>query len=201
MAVKKIGVATEVITLDQARQHLRIEPFGSPLEHPDDDYVTALISVARDWCEQYLTRAIGTQEYQVTETNFDNPIELVSPIQSVSEVSYIDESDNSQVMNSSDYSIDTFAEPAKLIVTGDKPKTSTKLPNPVIVTFTAGYTDNQSPNNNPCPFSIRAAMLLIIGNLYENRQQDQLGNTRISFNSLPMGVPQLLQPYRLKMGL
>jgi hypothetical protein len=43
-------------------------------------------------------------------------------------------------------------------------------------------------------------MLLIVGNLYANRQEDQLGNTRISFNSLPMGVYNLIQPYRLGLG-
>jgi uncharacterized phiE125 gp8 family phage protein len=200
MAIKKIGSATEVLTLDEARKHLRIEAFGSPLSHPDDAYITALITVARDWCEQYLQRAIGTQVYELAFTEFKKEFALLSPLQQVNSLKYLDEADAEQTLADSNYAIDDYSEPALLVMTEDAPSIST-LPNPVKINFTAGYSDNTSPDSTPCPFAIRAAMLLIIGNLYENRQQDQLGNTRISFNSLPMGVTSLLQPYRLGMGL
>ena len=54
----KTQITTEPVSLNEARTHLRIEPFGYPLCHPDDAYVQTLISVARGWCEQY-TRGMG----------------------------------------------------------------------------------------------------------------------------------------------
>jgi uncharacterized phiE125 gp8 family phage protein len=193
MAFKKIGDAVEVLTLDEAREHLRIEPFGGPLAHPDDNYITALITTSREWCERYLERAIATQEYETASDEFGKSIELLSPIQTVDEVSYLDALGESQILPNTNYAVDAFNEPASVIFIGNMPAISQSLPNPVIVSFTAGYEAG-----NPCPFAIRAAMLLIIGNLYENRQQNVTG---MNISELPMGVESLLQPYRLNIGI
>lgn len=193
MAFKKIGNAVEVLTLEEARAHLRIEPFGTPLAHPDDDYINALIGVARDYAEKYLERAVATQEYQVASSEFGKSIELLSPIQSVDEVSYLDQNDEAQVLPSANYAIDTFNEPASIVFIGDMPKVSKLLPNPIVISFLAGYGAS-----NPCPFSVKAAMLLIIGHLYENRQENVAG---VSISQLPMGVESLLHPYRINVGI
>ena len=42
--------------------------------------------------------------------------------------------------------------------------------------------------------TIRAAMLLILGNLFENRETDVVG---LSSVALPTGVPELLRPFRM----
>lgn len=42
--------------------------------------------------------------------------------------------------------------------------------------------------------AIRSAMLLILGNLFSNRETDVVG---ASVAALPTGVPELLRPYRL----
>lgn len=42
--------------------------------------------------------------------------------------------------------------------------------------------------------TIRAAMLLTLGNLFVNRESDVIG---VSVASLPSGVPELLRPYRV----
>lgn len=42
--------------------------------------------------------------------------------------------------------------------------------------------------------TIVAAMLLVLGNLFENRESDLVG---VSGSKLPTGVPDLLRPYRL----
>lgn len=202
MAIKKIGSAIEVISLDDARTHLRIEPYGSPAEHPDDMYVSTLITVAREWCEEYLQRSIGTQTLEVALDKFPKSIELQPHTQSVTFIKFYDVDDVYQTLNPLDYRLDTYSTPNWVIPAFGKVfPVSNGQPNSVITQFVSGYTDGLSPNDTPCPAPIKAAMLLIIGNLYENRQQDVLGNTRISFNSLPLGVYNLLQPYRLGMGM
>lgn len=193
--------AAEPISLDDAREHLRIEPFGSPPEHPDDAYVSSLISVARQFCEEYLERSLATQTIELAKDSFTDPIDLQNlPVQSVQSITYVDIDGVTQTLSDSVYALDTFKGVVRLKYGQQFPATRNQA-NAVIVTYTAGYTNGESPDTYPLPAPIRSAMMLIIGNFYENRQQDLLGNTRISFNSLPLGVYNLLQPYRLGMGM
>jgi uncharacterized phiE125 gp8 family phage protein len=190
-------ISTEPISLEEARAHLRIEAFGSPLEHPDDAYVTALISVARSWCEQYTQRALATQTIELVADDFMKSLALpFAPIQSVSSVEYIDTDGATQTLATSVYALDEYANEIKLKYNQQYPATQA-INNAVTVTYIAGYTNGESPDSYPLPASIKAAMLLIIGHLYENRQE----NTSVNMNSLPMGVMLLLTPYRLGLGL
>jgi uncharacterized phiE125 gp8 family phage protein len=195
-------VATEPLTLEEAQTHLRLDVYGSPPAHPDDDYVTDLIRAAREWCEEYLQRALATKTIEIAYDSFkDNKLRFpVVPVQSVTSVEYIDTDGATQTLATTVYGFDIFRNQLYLKYNQQWPELQDTV-NPVIVTAVVGYTDGQSPDTYPLPESIRRAMLLIIGNLYENRQQDQLGATRISFNSLPMGVYALLQPYRLGQGV
>jgi len=201
MALKKYGVATEIITLAEARTHLRLVAFGAPLAHPDDTYISHLIIAAREWCEQYCTRAIGVQTYDLVIDSFPDAIELLSPVQSVSYLKYQDVSNVEQTLLSNLYATDLYSEPSFVLPAygSEFPETAV-VANAVKVRFVSGYTDATDATNK-CPSAIKAAMLLIIGNLYSNRQEDQLANTRLSLNSLPMGVYALLQPYRLGISL
>lgn len=190
----------EPVSIQEARKHLRIEPFGTPLRHPDDNYVESLISVAREWCEQYLRRALATQTVTMALNSF--PIDGIklplNPAQSVSSIIYLDKNNASQTISASDYYLDTF-DGAVYFNEGYAYPTLSQRENSILVTYVAGYADGA--NKTPIPFPIKAAILLLVANFYENRQQDQLGSTKVTFNSLPMGVYNLLQPYRLNMGV
>lgn len=199
MAYKITVPATvEPITLAEARKHLRIEPFGSPLEHPDDSYILTLITIAREFCEQYLERALAVQTIQMALDDFPSqsiPTPL-SPTSSITSIIYFDTDNNQQTVATTVYGLDDYSEPNWIVLkAGQRWPLTNQSANNVKIVMTVGY----APANVPSP--IKSAMLLIIGNFYENRQQDVLGNTRISFNSLPLGVYNLLQPYRLGLGL
>lgn len=62
----------------------------------------------------------------------------------------------------------------------------------VSVTYVAGYG-----NADAVPAPIKAAILLIVGHLYENREASTVG---VSAELLPMAVDALLAPYR-RVGL
>jgi uncharacterized phiE125 gp8 family phage protein len=193
----------EPITLAEARDHLRVTPYGSPAAHPDDDLILALIVSARDWCEQYLRRALATQTIAVVVDELNGAIELpYSPAQSVDSITYVDTDGATQTLATSVYQLDNYSEPpvVKLKYDQDWPTTRDQE-DAATITYVAGYTDGESPNTYPLPGAIRAAMLLIIGNLYENRQENVMNGNQLNYNSLPMGVYALLQPYRLGMGL
>lgn len=194
-------VQTEPLTLEQARDHLRVTPYGSPLEHPDDTYISALITSAREFCEEYTRRALATKTVEVVFDSWsDNKLVLpFAPLQSVTSVQYVDVTGVTQTLATTVYGVDRFRRQIYLKAGQTWPPLYSD-PNPIIVTAEVGYTNGQSPDIYPMPETIMSAMKLIIGNLYENRQQDLLGSTRISFNSLPLGVYNLLQPYRLGMG-
>jgi len=199
MAYKIITKATvEPVTLVEARKHLRIEPFGSPSEHPDDDQVEMLITSAREWCEQYTGMALAAQTIDVAYDDFpENEIVLpLSPTISITSVKYADTDNVEQTVSSSVYGLDDFSKPNFVVLTPDSvwPETNGGANNVKIRTVVG---------NAPAdvPFAVKSAILLIVGNLYENRQEDQLATGRASFNSLPMGVFNLLQPYRINMGV
>lgn len=193
--------AVEPITLDEARTHLRVTPYGSPLAHPDDDYISALIPVARTFCEQYLQRALATQTIKVSLDSFKDDIELPGqPIQSIESITYIDRDGAEQTLATSVYELDEFDGTVRLKFDQDWPSTRDQA-NAVTITAIAGYTVGESPDTYPIPASIKAAMLLILGNLYENRTQDVMNGSQLNYNSLPLGVYSLFQPYRLGMGL
>jgi uncharacterized phiE125 gp8 family phage protein len=194
-------VEVEPIELEEARTHLRIEAFGSPLEHPDDDYINALITASRMWCEEYLERSLSTQTLQYALDKFTSKIALPgAPVQSIEEITYLDTSGTRQTVDPAIYELDMHRNQVTLIY-GEVWPTALEYTNSVQIEYVAGYTIGVSPDTLPFPLPIKQAMLLIVGNLYENRQQDLLANTRLSLNSLPMGVYSLLQPYRLGMGM
>jgi hypothetical protein len=70
------------------------------------------------------------------------------------------------------------------------------VPNNVKIRYVAGYTSGGSPDLNPMPKPLRFAMMLIIGDLYANREAG--GDKAYQINPT---VQSLLQFYRLNMGM
>jgi uncharacterized phiE125 gp8 family phage protein len=194
MATKRIGAASEVITLAVARKHLRLEPFGDPLAHPDDAYISSLVTMAREWTEQYLDRIVGTQTLELAIDEFPDSIELKPYVQSVTSIKYIDEDGVEQTIDADDYTLDNYSSPCWVVPAfGVAFPTAREIPNAVKVRYVAGYDED-----NPVPQPIVSAMLLIIGHMYDNRQQNMAG---MQINELPFGVCSLLSMYRLNVGV
>ena len=186
--------SSEPISLSTARLHLRLDTSGSPPSHPDDSLVSSLITAVRQNAEDYTGLAIAYATYELRDDSFEDvQISLQTwPINSITSVSYVDLDGTSKTLTTADYVLDEFCRPARL-------KATTVFPSAkeVTVRFTAGFTDGQSPNPYPMPKSIESSMLLMLGNLYDNRES--VSNTQ-SYER-PMGATYLLNPYRIKLGL
>lgn len=194
----------EPISLEEARSHLRLIPYGSPESHPDDADILQFIKDAREWVEKYLNRSLATKTIEFYATEFLPRFDLsLLPIQSIDSISYLATDNTTKTVSPSIYKLKAYDDTAKLILAYNQQMPSDVIPeeDAITITVSAGYTNGSSPDTYPLPHPIKAAMLLIIGHLYENRQEDVLGNTRISFNSLPLGVYNLIQPYRLGLGM
>lgn len=196
--IQRAEPSTEPVTLAEARAHLRLDTFGSPPAHPEDDLISLYISAARQFCEDYLGHSIA---YRTSVIYFDRLkdgfIDLDEwPVSSIDLFEYVDSTGANQTLSASSYILDSASAPARVYSVGDWPSVKTSVPNVATLTVTAGYTDGQSPNPHPISKSIKNAILLMVGHLYENRQQ--VGQ---KMDSLPYGVEDLLNLHRTNRGL
>jgi uncharacterized phiE125 gp8 family phage protein len=191
-------VTTEPITLATARLHLRLDAVGSPAAHPDDALVTALIKTARESVESFTELTVAQTTFALALDEFPvNEIPLgTSPVNSITSITYTDTNGATQTLNANQYIFDSYSNPAKIFPVTTWPHTKI-VPNAVIVRFAAGFTDGLSPNEYPMPTALKQAMLLYIGELYENREAINVGNI---VSEIPYGMIHLMTPYRINMG-
>jgi uncharacterized phiE125 gp8 family phage protein len=169
-----------------------LDTSGSPPSHPDDTLVQTLITAARENAEQYTGVTIAQATYQVKSEVKNEQINLQTyPVTSVASVTYEDNNGVVQTVDPADYFVDNFQRPARLVFRRNAPSFDTT------VTFTAGYTDGQSPNDYPTPAGVKAAILLMLGNLYENRESV----SSVQSYERPQSATYLLTPHRINMGL
>lgn len=198
--LKAIGsVATEPVSLETARLHLRLDTLGSPPTHPDDALVTALITVAREAVENFTELTVAVNTFQVKLDFFENlAIDLGTyPVNSITSITYVDTNGSTQTIPSADYVLDTFSKPAQIVLAYDKQWPPVRnQPNAATVTFEAGYTGDTSPVTNVLPKALTQAMLLTITDLYENR--GAIGSKQNY--EIPVMAQYLMAPYRINMG-
>lgn len=176
--------AEEPISLDEAKIHLRVD-------HADEDaYITALITAARGYAEQTTGRPFITQSWAAYADGFCSVMELKANLQAVSEIRYTDTDGAQQVLAASVYKADPHSVIGSVRLDYNQSWPSSRGDrNNVEIDFTCGYGDAAA-----VPPEIKQAMLLIIGNLYENRESTVIG---VSASDLPMGVDMLLSMHSM----
>lgn len=197
---------SEPISLEEARNHLRVTPDDdSPPQHPDDMLILSLITAARQYCENDLRRALCPQQIEVVMDVFPtdgDAIELpMGPIPSLGSFVYLDGDGIETPMDITTYRTDFVSEPGRLVMLGEQewPTIAVGGVRNVTLRYWAGYTnENESPNDRPLPKAIKTAMLLLIGHWYENREAVNVGNIT---TVLDLAVNNLLLPYRLRMPM
>jgi uncharacterized phiE125 gp8 family phage protein len=175
---------TEPVSLTEAKLHLRVD------HTTDDDLITDLIKVAREWCEAYEGRAYMTQTITAYMDRFCGEILLPRPpLLSVTSVKYYDVSDSQQTLSSSNYDVDTTAEPGRITLAYGYTWPAT-LPdeNAIEIIYKAGYSVT-ADDATSVPSRVKTAIKLIIGHLYENRENSVVG---LSVQDIPMGAKSFL---------
>lgn len=183
--IRTEGPDTTPVTLDEAKQHLRVDS-------SDEDvliglYLDAAVSNL-DGESGWLNRAIVAQEWSQQFDLFERAILLgLAPITSIVSVVYLDATGAAQPVDQINYSLlngvsapelrfaDTFAFPA------------THVERPVLtVTFVGGFGEAAD-----VPAAIKVAILLMVGDMYETRKGQTDG--AVVENAT---VRRLLDPYR-----
>lgn len=176
--------AFEPLTLQEAKDHLRIT------HALEDSLITLAITTARMMAESYTQRALCSKTLEYHGNGFGYFIELPYPVvSSVTSVKYDDADGVEQTLAATEYDVHLLNEPA-LVVRGygkSWPATRDQL-NCVRIRYVAGYA-----NHAAIPSPIKSALLLIIGHLYENREE----LSAVKMEELPLGSKALLNPCRI----
>jgi len=187
----------EPVTLAEARNHCRLVATGSPDTHPDDDFLTRVIAAARQHAERWTRRTFVETEFTWSFDSFPNGRLVLprDPVLSITSIAYTDTSGNPQTF--SDYTTQ-FTESESVIVPNygsDWPTARGHLGD-VTVTFKAGYAPETSPTDYRAnvPASIKSAILLLVGHLYEHRSAVI---TDATVADVKLAYESLLWPHRI----
>jgi uncharacterized phiE125 gp8 family phage protein len=176
-----VAPTVEPISLETARLHLKVDDVS------DNDLITSLITVSRRWCETRIGQRLITSTNVLRLDAFPAwHIELpYPPLIAVSSIAYIDASGSSQTLSASLYKVDANSKPGRITPSwGNVWPTTRDEMDAVTITYTAGY--GAAAVN--VPETIRQAMLLLIGHLYENRS----ATAEEALKEVPMAVEALL---------
>lgn len=178
---------TEPVSLAEAKTHLRVT-------YTDDDALIAeLITAARQWFEEQTYRALVTQTWDLKLDKFprgEDPIRVPrAPLVSVTSITYVDGAGVSQTLATNRYAVSATRQPGLIrpaygLIWPD----ARSQPDAVTVRFVAGYG-----NAAAVPAQIKAGIKLILGQLYEFREE----LTERSTQQLPLGAQRIMQLYDL----
>ena len=176
--------AIEPVSLARVRAHLRID------DNDSDDDLSELIYVASRHVETTISRALITQTIDVTFDEFLDAMYIPrSPLQSVTSVTYTDTAGAGQTLGTSVYLVDTNRDPGEVRLDyGQTWPDTYPANNAVTIRAVVGYGD--TADDVPAP--IRHAILMTIGDLYENRET----SAPIMIYTIPFSVESLLAQYR-----
>ena len=176
------------VALPDVKQHLRVD-------HDDENsLITAYIEAATAHLDGYsgaLGRALINQEWRQDFDGFCRILRLPLPNVSAAAVTYDDADGVEQTVAGGSFRILSDHISAYVAASLDTVWPSARMDaGSVRVTFTAGFGDEPAD----VPASLRSAILLMVGDLYENRATvSERGSGRIDMSTT---VNALIAPYR-----
>lgn len=149
---------------DGAKAHLRVDGID------EDGQISAIITAAREFCEDFQARAFVTQTLELTLDAWPagSCIKIPRPpLQSVVSVTYTDKDGVDATWDPSNYVVDAKSQPGRIALAYGKswPSVTLQPVNGVTIRYVAGYGDAAK-----VPKKIRQAMLLLVGHWNEHRE-------------------------------
>lgn len=185
--VEDTAPAEEPITLDEAKNHLRVDV------NDDDVLIGGLLVAARKFVEDATGRAFITRSFSCTLDAFPSRGIINLPrtrVTAVTLVQYTDENGATQLVDPAVYAVDLKTEPARIYVKfGQVWPAMIPQPSAVKVSFTAGEANAAAVDKRDV-----AAIKLVLGHLYENREAGVVGTIA---SVLPLGLRTILGQRRV----
>ena len=183
-----LAPAAPAVTLAAAKAHLRVE-------HAEDDgMIEGLIEAAVATIEgpAGIGIALMTQTWRLSLDGgfMAVPIELpLGPVQAVAAITYVDGDGQEQTLDPALYDLDADSRPARIDRTfGATWPAARRQLSAVKITFTAGYGDTPTA----VPADLRAALLLMVGHLYQNREA-----VSRPMQEMPLGFTAIVERHRV----
>lgn len=191
--VRTVAPVTLPVSLAEAKAHLRVE-------HDEDDAMIAAMlaaAVARlDGWSGILGRCLIEQRWAQSFGRFAcaDRLRLPFPNVSAAEITYFpaDGSAATDFSPSFWWLAETVMGSAIVLASGAAWPATADRPDAVTVTMTVGF--GAAVENIPAP--IRSAILLMVGDLYRNRETTGQGSATLGTIPMSTTVEALLAPYR-----
>lgn len=199
MRLKLITPPTsEPLTLAEVKVHLRVD-------HADEDaLINALIGATREAVEHYTNRQLMEATYELVADELHDLTLPKPPFSALVSIEYTNNQDTLTALPAENYTYLDGSEPAVILV--KRPEDYKKTENGVKIRFTAGYVKEETTTDTlgnttttkvpNVPESLKAAMKLLIGHLYENREEVNVGTVSYA-KALPKASEYLMNPYRV----
>jgi len=177
--------AAPLVTLEEAQVHLRSE-------HPEEaGLIQSLVAAGTAQAEAFCRRRFLTQKWRLTQDAFPAAALVLPypPLVSVESVKYLDGDGGLQTVPGGDYQVRASEVPGEVVLAyGRRWPLARADKDAVRVEFTCGYGDPED-----VPEALRAAVLLIVGTLYANRETV----APVSMQPIPHSAEWLMGPYRV----
>jgi len=179
--------STYPVSLTEAKSHLKVDTTA------DDTYIESIIKAATQLSEEYTNRFFIDTIILQTCSDFAQLQTLFkSKVSAVDSIKYYDSDNIIQTLDSAVYETQLQYEPSQIeLADGKSFPAITKRNDAVRARYTVGYGSSASD----VPEIIKQAILLTIGNFYQNRNSVVIG--RIA-TELPMNVKWLLDTYKVQ---
>jgi uncharacterized phiE125 gp8 family phage protein len=174
------GPSIEPLEYEEVLDHLRIADVDEESDESSVAYIERLIKAVRLHLERVvLNRSLITQTWKLylNEFPYGNYIEIPYPkLQSISSLKYTDSTGVQTTWAASNYIVDSVSTPGRLVLTylNTWPVLSLYPSNPIEVQFVSGYGSLAEDVPEP----IKQAMLMMISDLYENREEFSQANLK-----------------------
>ena len=177
--VVTVAAGSEPVSLAEAKAHCRV----TSSDH--DTVLNLYIGAARDFAEKYTGLRIAEQTVAFSAADFADAPLPVAPVQSIT-LAYQDTDDAEQTLASGVYTLAgaNTLKPALSLTEGQNWPDVYDAPEVVTVTAVVGYA--------AIPDAIKAAILLHIGHLFDNREAVGEGEMK----QVPLTTMDLLENYR-----
>lgn len=171
---------SSVVTLADAKEFLRVD------SSDEDDTITALVSAAVAWVEDYTNRKFATGGFAFFYLERWRPAALAyGPVTSLIHVKYYDTAGVQQVLDSSKYYTTVATDGSMMLYFHDTPDLQTYNAHPIEVKAAVGASE--TPN-------VIHAVKMLVAHWYENRRAVVTGTTPVQ---VPMAVESLLSVERI----
>ena len=184
--VLTVAPATEPVTLDEVKAHLRLDT------DEDDALLGVMATAARQLVEQITGRALITQTWLTTLDAWpERGVDMLPlPLAAVSGISVYAADGVTTEIDAASYYTTGGSLPRVIAPFGISPG---RAVGGIAITHTAGY----GATGDSVPAALKLAILQITAAMYERRGDDVGDDQTDTISRIPAGARALINPYRI----